>query len=128
MRGLKCPWLTIATKKLINEHDTFLRKARESGSKVDWNIYRRLRNKVCNSVQIQEILVNPKSFLEIFKDPPPPQKKEKKKEVGKLTPPQSIKTDEWEIITDIVMHQSLKNSLYSLPVLYVLISGNCSVR
>ena len=32
-----CPWLTSATKKLMNERDSFLRKARKTGSEVDWS-------------------------------------------------------------------------------------------
>ena len=42
MRGVKCPWLTVATKKLMNEHDSVLRKARRSGSEVDWSMYRQV--------------------------------------------------------------------------------------
>ena len=39
LRGVKCPWLTVATKKLMNERDSVLRKARRSGSEVDWSMY-----------------------------------------------------------------------------------------
>ena len=35
VRGVKCPWLQAATKKLMNERDSVLRKARRSGSEVD---------------------------------------------------------------------------------------------
>ena len=35
VRGVKCPWLTGETKKLMNQ-----RKARRSGAEVDWNAYR----------------------------------------------------------------------------------------
>ena len=72
MRGVKCPWLTVATKKLMNERDSVLRKARGSGSEVDWSMYRRLRNQVSNRIKIEkrryqrneisDNLDNPKSF------------------------------------------------------------------
>ena len=35
LMGIKCPWLTSATKKLMNERDSFLWKARKTGSEVD---------------------------------------------------------------------------------------------
>ena len=37
LRGIICPWLTSATKKLMNERDSFLRKARKTRSEVDWS-------------------------------------------------------------------------------------------
>ena len=37
MRGEKCPWLQVATKKLMNERDSVLRQARRTGSEVDCN-------------------------------------------------------------------------------------------
>ena len=54
LRGIICPWLTSATKKLMNERDSFLRKARKTGSEVDWSTYRRLRNQVSNRIKIEE--------------------------------------------------------------------------
>ena len=39
LRGIICPWLTSATKKLMNERDSFLRKARKTGSEVDWSTH-----------------------------------------------------------------------------------------
>ena len=51
VRGVKCPWLTGETKKLMNQRDSFLRKARRSGAEVDWNAYRRLRNQVSNKTK-----------------------------------------------------------------------------
>ena len=35
--GFKCPSLTSATKSFMNERDSFLRKARKTGSEVDWS-------------------------------------------------------------------------------------------
>ena len=35
VRGVKCPWLQAATKKLMNERDSVLRKARRFGSELD---------------------------------------------------------------------------------------------
>ena len=51
MRGVKCPWLTGETKKLMNQRDFLLRKARRSRAEVDWNAYRRLRNQVSNKIR-----------------------------------------------------------------------------
>ena len=72
MRGVKCPWLQAATKKLMNERDFVLRKAMRSGSEVDWSMYRRLRNQVSNRIKIEkrryqrneisDNMDNPKSF------------------------------------------------------------------
>ena len=77
LRGIICPWLTSATKKLMNERDSFLRKARKTGSEVDWSTYRRLRNQVSNRIkiekrryqrnEIQDNLANPKSFWRAIK-------------------------------------------------------------
>ena len=56
----------------MNERDSFLRKARKTGSEVDWSTYRRLRNQVSNWIkiekrcyqrnEIQDNLANPKTF------------------------------------------------------------------
>ena len=72
VRGVKCPWLTVETKKLMNQRDFFLRKARRSGAEVDWNAYRRLRNQVSSKIrnekrryhrnEIQENPDSPKAF------------------------------------------------------------------
>ena len=77
LREIICPWLTSATEKLMNERDSFLRKARKTGSEVDWSTYRRLRNQVSNRIkiekrryqrnEIQNNLANPKSFWRAMK-------------------------------------------------------------
>ena len=102
LRGIICPWLTSATKKLMNERDSFLRKARKTGSEVDWSTYRRLRNQVSNRIkiekrryqrnEIQNDLANPKSFWRALKSIFP--NKERKSSTV-----QSIITDEGETIT-----------------------------
>ena len=61
----------------MNERDSFLRKARKTGSEVDWSTYRRLRNQVSNWIkiekrcyqrnEIQDNLANPKSFWRAIK-------------------------------------------------------------
>ena len=70
-------WLTGETKKLMNQRDSFLRKARRSGAEVDWNAYRRRRNQVSNKIknekrhyhrnEIQENLNSPKAFWKAIK-------------------------------------------------------------
>ena len=102
LRGIICPRLTSATKKLMNERDSFLRKARKTGSEVDWSTYRRLRNQVSNRIkiekrryqrnEIQDNLANPKSFWRAMKSIFP--NKERKSSTV-----QSIITDEGETIT-----------------------------
>jgi len=103
LRGMKCPWLMNETKKLMNERDYFLKKARRSGAEVDWSAYRRLRNRVTNRIrrercqyhrrELQDPVNNPKSFWKKLKNVFPSSK-------GKLGTPESIKLDEGEIITD----------------------------
>ena len=103
MRGMKCPWLQAATKKLMNERDFVLRKARRSGSEVDWSMYRRLRNQVSNRIKIEkrryqrneisDNMDNPKSFWKIMKNIFPGDKE-------KITTPKSIKTDDGKTVID----------------------------
>ena len=103
VRGVKCPWLTGETKKLMNQRDFFLRKARRSGAEVDWNAYRRLRNQVSNKIrnekrryhrnEIQENLNSPKAFWKAIKKVFPSKK-------GNSACPESIKTEEGHTITD----------------------------
>ena len=103
MRGMKCPWLQAATKKLMNERDFVLRKARRSGSEVDWSMYRRLRNQVSDRIKIEkrryqrnEISDNmdkPKSFWKIMKNIFPGDKE-------KITTPKSIKTNDGKTVID----------------------------
>ena len=86
----------------MNERDSFLRKARKTGSEVDWSTYRRLRNQVSNRIkiekrryqrnEIQDNLANPKSFWRAMKSVFP--NKERKSSTV-----QSIITDEGETIT-----------------------------
>ena len=54
VRGVKCPWLQAATKKLMNERDSVLRKARRFGSELDCRRYKRLRNQVSNRIKIEK--------------------------------------------------------------------------
>ena len=101
-RGVKCPWLQAATKKLMNERDFVLRKARRSRFEGDWNMYRRLRNQVSNRIKIEkhryqrneisDNMDNPKSFWKIMKNIFPGNKE--------ITTPQSIKTDDGKTVID----------------------------
>ena len=50
LRGVKRPWLTSARKKLIYERDSFLKKARKTGSEIDMSRYRQLRHQVSNRI------------------------------------------------------------------------------
>ena len=102
LTGIICLWLTSATKKLMNERDSFLRKARKTESEVDWSTYWRLRNQVSNRMkiekrrcqrnEIQDNLANPKSFWRAMKSIFP--NKERKSSTV-----QCIITDEGETIT-----------------------------
>ena len=94
--------VNICIQKLMNERDSFLRKARKTGSEVDWSTDRRLRNQVSNRIKIEkrcyqrnEIhnnLANPKSFWRAMKSIFP--NKERKSSTV-----QSIITDEGETFT-----------------------------
>ncbi|XP_068734542.1 uncharacterized protein [Montipora capricornis] len=102
LRGIICPWLTSATKKLMNERDSFLRKARKTGSELEWSTYRRLRNQVTNRIKIEkrhyqrneihDNLANPKAFWRATKSIFP--SKERKSSIV-----QSIIMDEGETIS-----------------------------
>ena len=94
--------VNICKKKLMNERDSFLRKARKTGSEVDWSTDRRLRNQVSNRIkiekrcyqrnEIQDNLASPKSFLRAVKSIFP--NKERKSSTV-----QSIITDDGETTT-----------------------------
>ena len=103
LRGMKCPWLMNETKKLMNERDYFLKKARRSGTEVDWSVYYPLQNRVTNRIrrerceyyrrELHDHLDNPKFFWKKLKNIFPSSK-------GKLGIPESIKLAQGEIITD----------------------------
>ena len=69
----------------MNERDSVLRKARRSGSEVDWSRYERLRNQVSNRIKIEkrryqrneisDNMADPKSFWKIMKNIFPGNKK-----------------------------------------------------
>ena len=77
VRGQCCPWLTSDLKKLMNERDYYLKKARRSGSEIDWSTYRRLRNQIVNKIKfvkgkyhqnlLHEKVSDPKSFWKVIK-------------------------------------------------------------
>ena len=97
LRGVKCPWLTSARKKLMYERDYFLRKARKTESEIDTSRYRQLRNQVIEKRryqrnEIQDNLANPKSFWRAMKSIFPNKER-------KCSSVQSIMTDEGETIT-----------------------------
>ena len=119
VRGVKCPWLTGETKKLMNQRDFFLRKARRSGAEVDWNAYRRLRNQVSNKIrnekrryhrnEIQENLNSPKAFWKAIKKVFPSKK-------GNSACPESIKTEEGHTVTDKSTNAEKFNNFFTNAV------------
>ena len=100
---VKCPWFTGETKKLMNQRDFSLRKARRPGAEVDWNTHRRLRNQVSNKsgkknvaiigMKFKKNLDSPKAFWKAVKKVFPSKK-------GKSAWPESINTEERHTITD----------------------------
>jgi len=62
----------------MNESDSVLRKARRSGSEVDWSMYRWLQNQVSKRIKIEKCryqtneisdnMDNPKSFWKTTKN------------------------------------------------------------
>ena len=118
VRGVKCPWLTGETKKLMNQRDFFLRKAR-SGAEVDWNAYRRLLDQGSNKIwnekrryhrnEIQENLDSPKAFWKAIKNIFPSKK-------GKSACPESIKTEEGHTVTDKSTNAEKFNNFFTNAV------------
>ena len=72
VKGRKCPWIGNDIKKLMNERDQVLRKARKTKSDNDWSRYKILRNQCNNLLKknrsyynknlIEENSLNPKKF------------------------------------------------------------------
>ena len=60
-------WITNEILELIHDKDYFLRKAKETNNEDDWNIARRLRNRVINLVRYSKADYF-KSNLETYKD------------------------------------------------------------
>ena len=60
-------WITNEILELIHDKDYFLRKAKETNNEDDWNIARRLRNRVINLVRYSKADYI-KSNLETYKD------------------------------------------------------------
>ena len=78
VKGHKCPWIGNDIKKLMNERDQVLRKARKTKSDNDWSRYKTLRNQCNNLLKknrsqynknlIEENSLNPKKFWTCVKD------------------------------------------------------------
>ena len=77
VKGRYCPWLTPGIKRLMNERDIQLRKARRTNKESDWSDYKRRKN-VCNNAirlakncyhkeLINENVNNPRHFWENIK-------------------------------------------------------------
>ena len=86
MRGVKCPWLTVATKK-----------NKWTGLRIDDYKIKYLIEKIEKQryirTEIQDNMDNPKSFWKTIKNIFP-------NKTEKTTTPQSIKTDDGKIVTD----------------------------
>ena len=77
VRGVNYPWSTHEIKKLIQQRECFLKKARRTNKEIDWSAYRRSRNAVNNKVRsakanynrnlIQENIDDAKSFWRAVK-------------------------------------------------------------
>ena len=51
VRGVNYPWLTNEIKKLMQQRDCFLKKARPTNKEIDWSAYRRSRNATNDKVR-----------------------------------------------------------------------------
>ena len=71
VRGVKFPWFTGETKKLINQRDFSLRKARRPGAEVDWNTHRRLPNQVSSKSGKKNVAITGLKFRKILIAPKP---------------------------------------------------------
>ena len=54
VRGINHPWLTNKVKKLMNERDCVLKKARHTNKEIFWSEYKTLRNRVNNTIKIEK--------------------------------------------------------------------------
>ena len=54
MRGINHPWLTNKVKKLMNERDCVLKKARHTNKEIFWSEYKTLRNRVNNTIKMEK--------------------------------------------------------------------------
>ena len=78
VKGRKCPWIDNNIKKLMNERDQVLRKARKTNSENYWSRYKTLRNQCNNLLKknrsqysknlIEENNMNPKNFWSCVKE------------------------------------------------------------
>ena len=72
VNGCYCPWLIPRIKRLINERDIQLRKARRTNKEIDWSDYKRRKNACTNAIPsaksryhkelINENVNNPRQF------------------------------------------------------------------
>lgn len=77
VKGKSCPWLSRDVKKLLNDRDKLLRKARRTKNENDWASYKRLRNLCTNRVKrakshyyrslLNENTANPRKFWSTIK-------------------------------------------------------------
>ena len=49
IKGRRCPWLSAKIKKVMDEQDKILRKARKTRKDSDWSNYKQLKNQ-CNNI------------------------------------------------------------------------------
>ena len=62
------PWLSTETKKLIDQRNVAQSKAAFSNDEVDWQVYRRLRNKVTSKLRIEKLNWQKDKMKETSKD------------------------------------------------------------
>ena len=67
--GRDCPWLTSEIKSHIRERDFYLRRAKRTGTELDWSTYRRMRNKVTLIIRKSKANHNRTLFRENIKSP-----------------------------------------------------------
>ena len=51
LKGKPCSWITAKTKKTMSRRDQVHRKAKKHGKPEDWQLYKRLRNRVNNKMK-----------------------------------------------------------------------------
>ena len=62
------PWLSTETKKLIVHRNVAQSKAAFSNDEVDWQVYRRLRNKITSKLRIEKLNWQKDKMKETSKD------------------------------------------------------------
>ena len=69
MKGRYCPWLTPGIKRLMNQRDIQLRKARRTNRESDWSDYKHRKNACTNAIRSARNRYHKELIIENVNDP-----------------------------------------------------------